>query len=139
VAVRAQQRLGAVVRLGLAVGEQHRAALDRPVLEAGLRRGLAERLPDEVAEQGEHDDDERDQRHAEHALEVCALEHLVVEERREVVRRLRFGVPAQADDAEDDEPDQARDGEHIGEDQDGAEAHARGAPEGAEPRGLTAR
>ena len=139
VAVRAQERLGAVVRLRLVVGEEHRAALDRTLLEAGLRRRLAERLPDEVAEEAEHDDDERDERHAEHALEVRALEHVVVEERGEVVRGLRLRVPPQAEDPVDDEPDQARDREQVDDDQDGAETHARGAPEGAEPGRLDTR
>ena len=84
-------------------GEEHRAALDRAVLEPVAGVGLAERLPDEVGDERDDRDHQRDERDAEHALEVRAFEHVVVEERREVLGLLRLRVPPQAHDAVRDE------------------------------------
>ena len=74
---------------------------------------LTERLPDEVGEQRDDDDDQCDQRApAEHALEVRALEDLVVEERREVLGRGLLVVP-EAEDPEHDEPEEPDDERRV--------------------------
>ena len=90
----AQQRLGGVVLGRVAVGEQDRTTLDGAVLEALGRVGAAERLPDEVRDERDDRDHERDQRDAEHTLEVRAFEHVVVVEALEVLGL--FAAPGSA-------------------------------------------
>ena len=110
--------------LRLVVGEQHRAALDGLFLERVLRLRAAERLPDEVRDQAEHEDHQRDERDSERPLEVRAFHHVVVEERREVLRLRHFRVPAQAEHPVRDVREHRTEHHEVQEDENGSGAHA---------------
>ena len=126
VAVGAQQRLGAVVappsgrwRRGPRPARRRAPRSPRPRPSGGSGSST------QYSGQDDGDDRGEQQRPAQHALEVAALELLVVEERREVLGRLLLRLAPDAEHLVADDPDDHRDRDDVDDDEDRAEGQGQ--------------